>query len=189
MIVENDYLPLNSELLQKLNNRDMWIELAKESSKENYRWWRGKSDPRNVWEELIKHIWGHINLDDIAGFEYWANICSSNNELDWHQDKDEKLYMDHKITVSPKVSTVYYGFESEFEGGFLEIALQGEMSPKKMTERIFPLFNRIVIFDPSRWHRVTPIESGHRFGFQVNIWHNAPSWAPEDKKDGTYSLI
>ena len=37
-------------------------------------------------------------------------------------------------------------------------------------ERIQPVYNRIVVFDVSKTHRVAPILSGTRYGLQVNLW-------------------
>ena len=179
MIIQNDFLPYDSSLLERLNNPEIWFCLAHEETKEDYRWWTGKTQPKNIWEELIQTMWGHIDPSKIAGFEYWANICCKDSGLDWHQDKDEKLHDEQDITVSPSTSTVYYGFPHVVEGGLLEIARHGE-TDETLTERVHPEFNRIIIFDPSRWHRVTPIKSGTRFGFQVNIWKEEPSFVSQD---------
>ena len=53
-----------------------------------------------------------------------------------------------------------------------------EYKPFFTTERIYPNFNRLIIFNSKRWHRVMPVKKGWRFGFQVNVWKEQPSWNP-----------
>ena len=102
LIIQSDYLPHDSEILKRLDNSNLWIELSNKSAKDIYQWWDGKTQPNNIWEELIYTIWGNIDFNSIAGFEYWANICTEGDTLDWHQDKDEPLFREQKKTVSPK---------------------------------------------------------------------------------------
>jgi len=185
MNIITDYLPYDSELLKELNDPKLWEELSSfdedidTNNSEGYKWWDGVTEPSNIWEKLIKHIWSQIPPGSIAGYEYWANICFPNNELDWHQDKDEKLFDEKDQTVCPTISTVFYGFPHTVKGGYLEIHTN---NPKdtSLTERIKPIFNRLVIFNPSNYHRVMPIEEGVRFAFQVNVWEEAPSFVSQD---------
>ena len=161
MIIQNDFLPIN--LLEKISNSDLWFELASEG----YKWQNNKTAPNNVWETIIDQIWPNKEVK-IAGFEYWANICKPKNELGWHQDKDEKLYEEQDITISPVLSAVLYGYPHAVKGGYLEIEPSNKLN--KTTERIAPEYNRLVMFNPTRWDRVMPIKEGYRFSFQVNIW-------------------
>jgi len=188
MIIEDSYLDENNEIFKRLENKEEWITLSKYA----YRFWTAEKDPSNVWEELIKYMWGDIiGNPDVAGFEYWGNVYDDKYERywcpGWHQDKDEKLAETKRETICPKVSTVYYGSCDNLEGGFLEIALpeynRAHNDDSNLTERIFPMKNRIVIFDPFRWHRVTPITNGIRYSFQVNIWEKPPSDAWTTYKD------
>lgn len=181
MTLQDDYLPLDSFLLKELQNFDTWLELSDSTTVYNegleggYKWWDGKTEPIDIWQMIIEKVWGHLDVNTITGFEYWANVLSKNNELSWHQDKDEKEYDISGKTICPSVSTVYYGYDHQVEGGFIEIGLPNS-TDKKQTERIQPKFNRIVTFDPSRWHRVMPIKSGVRLAFQINIWEDRPSF-------------
>ena len=92
MIVQDNYLPLDSPLLKELQNFDTWLELCNSTTVYNkgleggYKWWDGKTEPTDLWQKIIKGTWGHLNINNIAGFEYWANICTKDNTLDWNQD-------------------------------------------------------------------------------------------------------
>lgn len=46
--------------------------------------------------------------------------------------------------------------------------------PTSQVERTEAKYNRMVIMNVSKWHRVTPISSGARFAFAVNIWKERP---------------
>ena len=39
---------------------------------------------------------------------------------------------------------------------------------------IKPIFNRVVIFNASKWHKVTPINSGKRYTLAVNANSHKP---------------
>ena len=184
MIIQDNFLHPHHELIDDLSNLKNWQDLNNHATAYaghldgDYSWWDGITEPNNVWEKLIKLIWiktFNINVSEIAGFEYWCNQTYAGEELDWHQDKDEPLYEQKKTTVCPKISTVYYGFPHKVNGGYLEIAKEQEDNDIEV-ERIEPVYNRLVIFDPSFWHRVAPIRSGYRYGFQVNIWEEKPSF-------------
>ena len=188
MIIQDNFLNLHHELMDDLLNLKNWKDLNTKATPYaehldgDYSWWDGITKPKNVWEKLINLIWiksFELDVSKISGFEYWCNQTSAGDELDWHQDKDELLYEQKKITVCPKISTVYYGFPHKVNGGYLEIAKEQEDNDIEV-ERIEPVYNRLVIFDPSLWHRVAPIRSGYRYGFQVNIWEKKPSFLPQD---------
>ena len=133
-------------------------------------WWKQK--PTNLWHLLIHKIWATLpNVHSSKGFEYWGNNIQAENGgiLQWHQDKDERLFEDTGKTVSPKIGAVYYPYPSQFTGGYLEIANGNDFD---RLERIEPVFNRLVIFDPSQYHRVSKVYSGYRKAFVVNVWQD-----------------
>ena len=41
-----------------------------------------------------------------------------------------------------------------------------------IVERISPVYNRLVMFDPGQFHRVRKVYSGKRRAFIVNLWKN-----------------
>ena len=155
----------------------------------NYNWWDGwwSNKPRNVWETLIQLIWKNFLPPDhkFCGFEYWLTKLTDNGEVKWHHDKDEKLVRKEKKMVCPTIGHIYYVEISGLEGGFLELA-PGPNTDKKgnfldtytvnhHTERYMPTQNRLIIFNPSRLHRVSKIHRGIRIAFLANPWTKKPS--------------
>ena len=41
-------------------------------------------------------------------------------------------------------------------------------------ERIKPIENRLIVFDPSKWHRVCKVSKGRRKAFLSNVWLKKP---------------
>jgi len=115
-----------------------------------------------IWK-LKNKFWSDRHWDH---FEYWVNITDPRGGLDWHQDKDEDLAEQGRL-VCPKAGAVWYGFPHVVSGGYLEIINE---EPESDVERIQPVYNRVVVFDVSKTHRVAPILFGTRYGFQVNLW-------------------
>ena len=105
------------------------------------------------------------NLENkIAGFEYWSNVHQTGGGLNWHVDKDEKLMKEKKEVVMPSAGLVFYAISEELEGGYLEIANspdRANVNPSKI-ERLKPIENRLIMFNPSYPHRVSPINGGKR---------------------------
>ena len=173
MYIQDDFCP-DKKILLELSKPSVWQSMVGKSC-----WWDGwwKSDSRNIWEHIIKMIWLPRGVENhISGFEYWCNILSADdknlNHLGWHRDKDEKLKEDTGKIISPLVGTIFYGFPHELEGGFLEISCEDTFTD---IERIFPKYNRIIIMDVSKQHRVSRIYKGKRFGFQINLWKSKPT--------------
>ena len=177
MVVMDDFIK-DDRLIETLADLKVWQKLQAAE----LCWWDGwwASPPIDGWQSLIHKIWSpNIAPDQIAGFEYWCNILTPQHEgLDWHYDKDEALAKNQKKIVTPLVGTIFYGFPHEFDGGGdLEIArpsLKDGKDPSQV-ERIIALHNRLVIFDASKLHRVTPFTSGIRVGLQINLWLEKPT--------------
>lgn len=176
MYLKDNFLEPESELLKDLTDPSIWEELDEVNFPALSQFWDGTGELDNVWKRLINKIWGELDPSTFGCFEYWANITSPDMPLDWHQDKNEMEYILNGKTICADTSTVFYGYPHKVEGGYLEINEVGK-NDNVETERIKPKYNRIVVFDPSRWHRVMPVKSGLRYGFQVNIWNTAPEEA------------
>ena len=112
-----------------------------------------------------------------AGVEWW---CNTNNDLDWHIDKDE---LEGKLSgryVLPLLSTVFYPHVS-CAGGELLVAdnppisngYEGPMPTFRSVISIPPVVNRLVLFSPGILHRINPFE-GERYSVAVNIWPQPP---------------
>ena len=139
-------------------------------------------------------------ISRIKGFEYWTHIHSNkssitvdgrqanvSNHLGWHTNKDEVLHYNEDKFEHPIFSIIFWPFEQELKGGYLEmspirqvdkeIEINGDTCEKCFREirdfeieRIKPEHNRLVIQDPSYWHRVTDVEDGIRWTFVVDVW-------------------
>ena len=161
------------KLLQDLRDVEMWKGIPA------YNWWSGwwSSPPSNPLEETIQSIWqGQIPEGEIAGFEYWFNALTENRTLDWHRDCDEALRRREGRYVCPVLGNVYYVIVKDVVGGFLELSDQTDIDAVEESEleRIKPVENRLVIFNPSLFHRVSRLVSGKRLALQVSIWPEKP---------------
>lgn len=174
----NDNIVKDPELLRAVSDPEALTKLG------TYNWWDGwwRSDPRNVFEELIQLLWSDLELPEtVAGFEYWNNVNQATGGVGWHRDCDEKLRAASGRVISPKVGHIYYMHAENLSGGFLEISVAQNMSliALENLERIRPQKNRVIFFDPSLLHRVSPVHAGLRHAFLANVW---------DSKPGTFDL-
>ena len=183
MIVVDNYIK-DKSLQEALKSNEFWQSVGR------LNWWDGwwKTEPKNICEQFIKIVWTQFsNLENkIAGFEYWSNAHQSGGGLNWHVDKDEKLMREKKELVMPSMGLVYYAISEELDGGYLEIANSPDrenVNPSKI-ERLKPIENRLIIFNPSYPHRVSQINSGKRRAIIVNAWPKKPYTFEESK---TYS--
>ena len=184
MVIIDNYIQ-DKKLFEEIQNENSWTDFP------TYNWWDGwwKCKPRNVMEILIEFIWKKLSVENkIAGFEYWSNSQSSNQSLDWHFDKDEKLNTTKKKIISPSLGHIFYSKIENLDGGFLEIASDGKIDNPFHFERIKPIENRLIIFNPSVPHRVTKINKGYRRSFLANAWVKKPlTFELSDKVDKNFN--
>ena len=117
-----------------------------------------------------------------TGAEWW---CNTNNNLDWHIDKDEVGYRENGRYSLPLLSTVFYPHVS-CAGGELLVADNPPVAPDqtgpppqfRSVISIPPVVNRLVIFSPGILHRINPLE-GERYSVAVNLWGHEPLTTPE----------
>ena len=170
MYIQDDFSQ-DQALLSRLADEAAWAAMPRLS------WWEGwwVRPPRNLWEETVAMIWQRQpGLErQIAGFEYWANVLGAEGTCyqGWHKDKDEKVYKETGEVVCPTTGTIFYCFPHDIDGGYLEIAKGEDLTD---VERIEPVYNRLIIFDASRWHRVSRVYRGVRRAFLVNLWTHKP---------------
>ena len=163
------------------------------------RWWDGRGEARDVWRQLGARVWGGQEVaDGLAGLEYWCSVQRAGETKQWHQDKDEERLRREGVHAFPTLGAVFYGrAHGPLSGGMLEIApvgvglgevgrrggepgLEDAAAALADAERIAPEYNRLVVFDTRRLHRVTPLRAGTRYSFQINLWHSRPlSAGPE----------
>lgn len=173
----------NGYLLQRLQNESLWKECADDVP----RWWDGKSVPKNIWEELSKMIWfERPEFKSAVGIEYWCNIIvAEQGYLPWHIDKDEDAFHESNKLITPIMGSVFYGFNhtGKFVGGKLQL-IDADVSDDpfvydstKSDEvvHIDPIFNRMLIFNASKWHRVSITSgTGARYTFAANANSHRP---------------
>lgn len=117
-----------------------------------------------------------------AGVEWW---CNTNNDLDWHIDKDEAEGINSGRYQLPLLSTVFYPHVS-CAGGELLIAdnppipdgHKGPLPRFRSVISIPPVVNRLVLFSPGILHRINPFE-GERYSVAVNIWKQPTLTRPD----------
>ena len=173
MLVIDNYVK-DKSLLDELKSDKFWASIGR------LNWWDGWwiNEPKNICEHFIKITWKQFtNVENnIAGFEYWSNAHQTGGGLNWHVDKDEKLMKERKELVMPNMGLVFYAISEALEGGYLEIANNPDrenVDPNKI-ERLKPLENRLIMFDPSFPHRVSGITNGKRRAIIVNAWGKKP---------------
>ncbi len=160
-----------------------------------YMFWEGwlKSEPKTLRQRVIMEIWKDnlpFPIEEVCGFEYWTRTFEAGQYLAPHVDEDTFRYAKTKVLTGPRIGCVYYGPETDAEGGgFLEIyphnigdytenALESDMVTPHLVdisnrERISCKGNRIIIFDAGHvLHGTSPASSGKRNVLIVNVWHN-----------------
>jgi hypothetical protein len=185
---------LNKEEITKLNaNEDFWVS--------GYRWHDINAEVKDLRHRLIEAIYRdnwmpQITGIQLAGFEHWTGVYDENSELSDivgvdgeqfalgpHRDKDEDYWESHpkgryggnypESIKTPILGTVLYTKAPE-KGGYLKI-WDGEWGdPKTPYELIKPKENRLVIFNASAHHAVTPVEKGERRAVAINLWGEKP---------------
>ena len=131
--------------------------------------------------------WTHIHSTKKL-IEIGKRTVSTTRHLGWHTNKDELLHYETKEFKHPIFSIIFWPFEQDVDGGYLEmspirqeeeeIEILGyrhcvDCGKEKIpfdVERIKPKYNRLVIQDPSYWHRVTHVENGTRWTFVIDVW-------------------
>ncbi len=160
-------------LLEALRDKDIWRRVPA------YNWWEGwwRAPPANPLEAAVQAIWqGQIDEQNVAGFEYWFNDLSAGATLKWHRDCDEAIRKRDGRYDCPQVGHIYYATVEDVDGGFLEVSDKASLIEVESSdlERIRPVENRLVIFNPSFWHRVTRLARGRRIAFLANLWTRKP---------------
>lgn len=171
---------LENDWLSEIQHDVYW------TTPKRFLWNRVKDDAVHIFEKLCSKVWGDFFDGELpadpGGWEYWTHILSYDvgRSINFHFDTDdlgvEPLSRDEEIrriesgqNKCPKRGFVFYAHEEKPEGGYLEIKRDdGEV------DRIEPIPNRLVIFDPSKEHRVTTVISGVRKSVVSNLWDSIP---------------
>ncbi len=176
MIVIDDFIQDPVLLNDIQNDKDFFANNG------SYYWWDGwwNSTPDTPKKRLMKHIWlDHCPYPfriPLSGFEYWTGQYDPETpvkHLGMHLDKDEALFSEKGDLSHPVIGTVFYPYEMDIDGGFLEIFSNGVDCPP---ERIEAKFNRLVIFNAgTHHHQVTEVTRGTRYAIAINLWDEKPT--------------
>ena len=141
---------------------------------------REKDNFDNVYLSIVKHGWSAASkldptikrsYEERKGIELWTHILGPNekdNGLDWHIDKDEKLYEETGKIKTPLYGSIFYCHQ---EINLIDNMGMLELGTPPEIERIKPLPNRLVIFKSNTPHRVTPgTQSSPRRSIISNLW-------------------
>lgn len=149
-------------------------------------WWDANSPPRNLRERVLDCIWGagcpvNVLRDRVGGgIEYWTlahghsqsdpapTVSPGKDRLIAHRDRDEALFSETGKEVHPRMGSVYYPIEHDVSGGWLHV-YDGDVEDGASV-KVEPKHNRLVMFDVSKLHEVTPVISGLRYAMASNIW-------------------
>lgn len=176
----------NATLLQELTDHYLWFKCYKETRGSNTHWLDRDAVPKTWMEKLAVQMWKDQPMTkyhkDFAGYEIWCNILTPEGPLDWHVDKDQIAHKesgDQNLSY-PLYGSVFYGYPHEFDGGFLEVVKYDPSHGDDISldedemERIDAEYNRLILFNASKFHRVAPIHSGVRITLAVNVWKDKP---------------
>ena len=165
MIVVDNFVQ-DHDLLTKLRDDRYW------ETNTPYTWFDKNSLSESPWLKLTRQIWLFAarfhDLGEYEGYELWSQVIQ-NRELGWHVDKDEHVWRETGVIVSPIMGSIYYAHALPVEGGFLETRNE------RGSQLIEPVPNRLIIHHPSQDHMVHKCTSGVRRSFLTNLWKVKPS--------------
>jgi len=163
------------------------IQQSEEFWKLGYHWYEGwwSKVATTLRQHLITYIWrDRCPMQDsisLSGFEHWVGVYNANEtvsndggdfSLISHFDKDEKLWDTTGEVVTPKMGTIFYPdpCNDEMEGGYLKVWKTHNTDFNAPYELIEAKYNRLIIFDASQLHAVTPVTKGTRKAIAINLW-------------------
>lgn len=153
--------------------------------------------PSNVVEEAIVHLRKTAPRDAraVVGAEWWlSRMRTSNVQVDFHRDRDERLALTTGRQVHPTVSSVL--FLNRSRGGLLAVTRQAPnpanpaMAPDVLAlDLVEPRPNRYAWFDGRMTHGVLdagnqipgkrlPTERSLRLTIAINLWKKRPLEVP-----------
>lgn len=157
-------------------------------------WWQNGSPSVSLRHKLIDYIWLQgrvIDLPNVKGFEHWIGIYDAEDKLSTmekkeqgegtfslghHFDKDEWLWKNKKIMSRPLIGCVYYPpIAEQCKGGELKIYDTYEADYGAPFEKVSPVPNRLVVFNPGKLHAVEEVTGGIRYAVAINLWENGLS--------------
>lgn len=172
MIVVDNYIE-DKRLLTKVNDGPFF------NNPEPY-WWGGFwIEPfSSLRQEVISHLFLHSKrfVDiDVSGFKHWVSECKEGITPEPFRDKDEECFNETGEYSYPVVGAIYFHDPAtdKTEGNYLQI-WDGDPSTSSY-ELVRPKYNRLVIFDMSKYHILQPPTKGSYNYLNISFWKN-PIW-------------
>lgn len=166
-------------------------------------WFPRGAAPSNVVEEAIAAL---PRVAGCAGTEWWlSRMRTSNVQVDFHRDRDERLALAGGPTRHPKVSSVL--FLNRSRGGLLAVTDEDPnpdnpaMAPDVLAlDLVEPVPNRYVTFDGRKTHGVLdaenqlpgrrlPREPKLRLTIAINHWRARPTGVPRFNETRIYRAL
>jgi hypothetical protein len=166
-------------------------------------WMPRGAAPSCVVEEAIAHL---KVPGRFAGAEWWlSRMRTSNVQVDFHKDRDEKLALEGGPLRHPARSSVL--FLNRCKGGLLAVTCEAPnpKNPAMVPDRVEfdlvePRPNRFVHFDGRLTHGVLdaknqipgarlPREPALRLALIVNFWRQRPTCIPEFVQSRSYRVL
>jgi hypothetical protein len=157
-------------------------------------WFGFEAAPANVIEQAIAAL-RKSAPDDVTGAEWWlSRMRTSNVQVDFHRDRDERLALSTGRQVHPRISSVL--FLNRCRGGLLAVSSRAPnprnpaMAPDVLAlDLVEPRPNRYAWFDGRLTHGVLdaenqipggrlPREPSLRLTIAINFWRKRPTEVP-----------
>ena len=170
------------------------VRLGEQRLRQTYQttfWFGFDAKASNVVEEAI----GVLAVGNFAGAEWWlSRMRTSNVQVDFHRDRDERLAVGGGRQVHPAISSVL--FLNRCRGGLLAVTREPPnpknpaMAPDNLAlDLVEPIPNRYVWFDGRLTHGVLDAENqipGRRLRREpklrltiaINFWKARPTGIP-----------
>ncbi len=183
--------------------------LGRERLRQTYQttfWYPLEAPPSNVVEAVVPALRQHVRPRGAVGVEWWlSRMRATDVQVDFHQDRDERLALATGKLVHPLVSSVL--FLNRVRGGALAVTSEPpcEENPALAPERFdcelaAPRPNRLAVFDGRLTHGVldanNAIPTGKlpgparlRLAVIVNWWHRRPKDVPTFEEAGVYRSL
>ena len=168
-------------------------------------WFGRGAAPSCVVEEAIEAVAGRLP-PKVDGYEWWlSRMRTSNVQVDFHRDRDERLALAGGVVRHPRTSSVL--FLNRCTGGLLAVtrAPPDERNPAKAPTRldfdlVEPRPNRLVWFEGRMTHGVLdarnqipgarlPRQQQLRLSIPINAWDRKPHAVPDFAHSRAYRSL
>lgn len=184
------------------------VGLGSERLRSTYQttFWFGLDRPECVVEEAALALRAHVKLRGVVGVEWWlSRMKTTNVQVDFHVDRDEKLALRTGRIVSPRWSSVF--FLNRSVGGLLAVTAAPPVeenvakAPSVMDfDLAAPRPNRFVVFRGSLTHGVLDarneipsrrlrMDVGVRHAIIFNWWQRRPEGVPTFAESRVYRSL